>query len=377
MPTTAEIIEAAAKDAEGTDIDSPDVDTDDTSTESVDTMEEVVHEDAAEGSPAKDESFTVDATTKDAPKPGDTEDVKTKELDALSRELEGLGIKPPKEGERENRIPRSRMVKIFGNAKKKWVAEHAAELKTRDDKIAGDTKRQANYDNADRLIATDPDRYLQMLAALHPVYKQYLGGKQVPEVAKPATPVVSALGPRPKPDITYTPEQGGGIGYSPEQHEKLLDWIAANAKAEAITEAEARFTKRFGSIEKTWQAQEARQQLQPTINAQISRASKLYGKLFDDDYALGSNPATQDKSEILRALKANSDMPFDAVVASVLLPKIQTDENAKRSAIIKELNARKPAAAKAAPAAIRTGAVDPNAPKTTEEIVKEALARAR
>src|ERR1700730_527659 len=51
------------------------------------------------------------------------------EVDELAAELEALGIKAPKEGERENRLPYSRVKKIIANSRKKLMESHTGELK--------------------------------------------------------------------------------------------------------------------------------------------------------------------------------------------------------------------------------------------------------
>src|SRR5665213_2207526 len=54
---------------------------------------------------------------------------------ALDKELEGLGLKPPKEG-RDNRIPYSRVRKIIGNALKKRGADHTTALSAKDTELS-------------------------------------------------------------------------------------------------------------------------------------------------------------------------------------------------------------------------------------------------
>src|SRR5438445_13389701 len=58
------------------------------------------------------------------------------EVDELTKELEGLGLKAPKVGERENRLPYSRVKKIVENARKKQIEAHTAALKVEADRYA-------------------------------------------------------------------------------------------------------------------------------------------------------------------------------------------------------------------------------------------------
>ena len=79
------------------------------------------------------------------------------DVDPLTKELEDLGLKEPKAGERENRLPYSRVKKIVENARKKQVEAHAAALKVETDRYAQAQEKLKNMDAVDRLIDGDPD----------------------------------------------------------------------------------------------------------------------------------------------------------------------------------------------------------------------------
>jgi hypothetical protein len=291
------------------------------------------------------------------------------EVDELAAELEALGIKAPKEGERENRLPYSRVKKIIANSRKKLVEAHTGELKTREEKLTAAEKRLKDFDAADNLLKTDPDRYLQLLATVNPRYQQYLGvahkGQQ-PEVVQ--QPVVKNE-PAPGPDATFA---DGSKGYSAEGLEKLREWD----RRQAVQEAQKLFDARLAPIEKAnktreeqQRANEYRQAQIPIIRNQIAVASKTWGKAFDDDYAKQS----EGKSEILKYMQANPDVPFDTCVATVLLPKVQADRTTMRADLLKEINARPKAAVKAPAAASKVGA-EPVGERTTEDVIRDAIA---
>lgn len=359
MPTTEEIVATAVQDAtggEGGDEGSSEV------ASSSDTGEQVA---------SSDEKAQVVADTTEPAK----EPTIVTEPDELTKELEALGIKAPKEGERENRLPYSRVKKITENLKKKLEAAHTAALAERDGKLTSTEQELSNFRKADELFRSDPDRYVQVLAALNPAYRKYVDLKPAVE-AKPAAVVAAeALGPRPAPDWKF---EDGSLGYSPAQHEKLLDWVAATAEAKAVARAEESYTKRFGPIEKAWQANEAAQQGRTKVTGQFRQAQKIWGKLFDEDYALG------EKSEVLKAMRENDGeqgrpfLSFDACVASVLAPKQQAWGAASRDALraewTKELNERPAAAARTGPAATKTD--EASAPQTAEDIVRAAVVAA-
>jgi hypothetical protein len=52
------------------------------------------------------------------------------------------------------------------------------------------------------------------------------------------------------------------------------------------------------------------------VRAQIANARNVWGNLFDDDYNLG------ERFEILKFMRENPSVAFDACVAQVLGPKV-------------------------------------------------------
>jgi hypothetical protein len=289
------------------------------------------------------------------------------EVDELAAELEALGIKAPKEGERENRLPYSRVKKIIANSRKKLQEANAAEIKTRDEKYAAAEKRLKDFDAADHLSKTDAKKYLELLAVLNPEFKQFLGGQQQPAVVKPAEVKPD---PAPGPDATFA---DGSKGYSAEGLERLREWD----RRQAVQEAQKLFDARLAPIEQAnksreeqQRAYEYRQAQIPVINGQIANASKTWGKAFDDDYA----KQREGKSEILKYMQENPNVPFDTCVAHVLLPKVQANRDTMRADLLKEINARPKAAVKTPVAAVKAGAVDPNEIRTTEDVIRESIA---
>lgn len=296
-------------------------------------------------------------------------------VDQLTKDLEELGLKAPKEGERENRLPHSRVRKIAENYGKKVSAKFETTIKEKDTQITQANDRLKNFDNADRLIASDPDRYISMLAAIHPEYKKFIAGGMVKETPKvdttPAaadaatTAAITALGPRPAHDAKY---EDGSLGYSLEQHDKLLDWIEKKAKiesvAEARTEARAEMDRRFGPIEKERAAQAEREQTVPIVKAQVQAVKDTWGA----DLVKKHEPA------IVKAMKDNPLWTPAEAAAFVLVPLTKADRNTMRTELLVEMEGRKKAAAPAAKSAITAGKEGTNdEPRSLEDVVREAV----
>lgn len=352
MPSTEEIIQSAVDEAVG---DEPDT-SDDTGAEVIADADPVVETPAEEvvADPAVEEAKPV------------------VEVDELTAELEALGIKAPKEGERENRLPYSRVKKIVANAQKKLRDSHAATLKERETKFTAAETRAQQLDAIEKMVTGDPRGYMERLAIVNPEFRQFLDRiGVVPEEKKP----VVADDPQPEPDGKYA---DGTTGYTPEGLQKLREWD----RRQAVAEAEKRFDARLGPIEKAEKVRaqqqrdhEYRQSQIPVINGQIATASKTWGKAFDEDYAKQESG----NSDILKYMQANPDVPFDTCVAAVLVPKMLADRNTMRADVLKEVSttsaARKGAAAKGPGSATKSGSEA--GPQTTEEIIKAAISGLR
>lgn len=333
--STEDIITASIREAEGGDpVESPDVDPD----------PEVVED-------------PVTPETPDTPELEKAE-VVVPEVDDDTKELEALGLKAPKEGERENRLPYSRVKKILANARKKLSDSHAETLKTQKAELDKALEKSKNMDAVDALIRTDPARYLGMLANLHPtLYKKYVDMKEAAVEEK--KPAAHATEP-PPPDWKF---EDGSLGYSPEQQKKLLEWQALEVERRTTEKVTAAFDKRLAPIEQERRTAATIAQKLPVVRAQIADAKATWGELF-----------TKNEAEVLKALQDNPLVPFDAVVSKILFPKAQANRDTMRAELMKEAQGRK-TAARVAPGS--TAAVAPkkdDGPKTTEEIIMASIA---
>lgn len=353
MSDLMEVISNAVDDAglnDGSTADTPITE----STGSVDTGDAVIPD-------APDSADNVAATSET--KPATTPIV---HIDELTQELEALGVKAPKEGERENRIPYSRMRKIIENALKKKATVYETELNGTKEKLTKAEEKAQRLEAVHALVETDADRYMELLVALHPdKYRKFVMPQQKIEQVQPK-PVVQPLPETPpEPDHKF---EDGSMGYTQQGHQKLLDWYRSKAKEEAIAEAERRMDEKYGPILKDREVAMQELQLKPKIDAQIARATKIWGKDFSDDFAKG------EKSEILAYLRQNRAVPFDAAVAAVLRPRTQPDRDRIRKELMDELNERPAAAAKTVPSAKKAEAS--NLPRTREDIIRDAMAAA-
>lgn len=306
---------------------------------------------------------TVSAPATDAVKPA------VSDADPLTKDLEELGLKAPEDGQRENRIPYSRVRKIVENAQKKVEARFTTERDETKTRLTTAETKAAQLDAVDKLIASDPDRYLSLLATLHPVYKKFTQPQVVaPPAAKAPEPVVEQP---PPPDHKF---EDGSMGYTQEGYQRLVAWQMKQAEDKAVARMEKQYAERLGPLEQNWKTQQANAALQPVINAQIERNKAIWGKAFEDEYKLDS------KSEIFTYMQANPLVPFDAAVAAVLAPRAAAaaakplDRDAMRKSILDELNGRPAAAVKGVGGPKKPASDVSTGPRSMEDVIREAIA---
>jgi hypothetical protein len=307
---------------------------------------------------------------------------KKDEPSEVAKLMEEAGIKAPETG-KDNRIPYSRVTKIIENALTKAKTTHQTELTERDTKIKAHENELAGYQRADKLIETDPDRYIGMLAAIHPdKYGKFVKGATVAPVAgakETAEPVdlVAAVGPEPPADIKYN---DGSEGYSPEQWKKHNQWVEDRATARA----QMAFNERLSPIEK--KAKEADAQAKAAVahntrlanvQKQVAAAKELWGEDFTSDYDKAAE-GDGSKSEILVYMRAHPEVPFDRCVAAVLLPKRQANRDKMREDLLKEID-KKAAKVSGTVVATRTTndeTAEPD-PNDLEAVIRGAVSEAR
>lgn len=348
------IIQGAVTEAEGGSVDDGDSDVDiDTSDNGGDVpvnTETSIDADAEADAAAAEASEEEEVQTSD----------KKPTQDDIDKELEALGIKPPVEGQRENRIPYNRVRKIVENSRKRLTEQHTTALKGVSEKL---TTAEKTIGTFDRVAATDPDALMAHLVKTHPgKYDKFVK----PTSAEPV--VDDTMAGMPKPDYVF---EDGSLGYTMEGNRKVMEWTIATARKQAVADANAEMTKRFGVIEQRETVASQRAAMQPRIDAQIAHATEVWGPLFTEDY----NKANSGQSEILNYMQAHPGMPFEACAAAVLTPKLRQSETEIRAKVFKEMNGRK-AAAKIVPAS-KSVPEESTEDQDTADIIREAIAGLR
>lgn len=319
-----------------------------------------------------DATADADAATADAGDGGAADGTKEEKAtpadagDEIDKILEAAGVKAPKEGERENRIPYSRTRKIIGNALKKQGETHTAAIASVNAKVAAQDAELVNFRRADDLATKDPDKYMAILANINPAFKAYAKGG-AGAAAGAATTVAagtSKLGPKPGPDIKYA---DGSTAFSPEQLEKREEWLIANAVEKATADAEARAEAKYGPLAKNFEGTQAAQARHERIMGIIQVEQQHWGEDFP-------KPGSAEEKEVDTLLKGDKTMTLRAAIHKVVMGKVKAGRSKVREEVLTEINGRK-GASQGAPAAKKVVA-DPNEVRSTEDIIRESIAAA-
>ena len=302
---------------------------------------------------------------------------KKDELDATDLELQALGLRAKNDQGLETRIKYSRVRKIWENYKIKHAKEleekHTQALTPLQQQVQQFQERFQNIDAQEKLLASDPKRFLELLGTIQPAVRQFLSptvyGAAAPAPGQPpngTTAPTSADDPMPKPNAKFP---DGSEGYDMDGIKALNDWNQRQVINKVTQAMEAKFGKPVEDFTRQ-QREHAEQTLHANqVKANVDTATKVYGKLFSDDF--GTLGAIKPDSAVMATLKANPGMRFMDAVAVALIPKIQADRNKMRDDLLKELDE----AGKSKKAAARPGPTANSIPgKGTANTIEETIA---
>jgi hypothetical protein len=290
----------------------------------------------------------------------------------IAKLLKEQGLEAPKPGQRENKLPYSRVHKITENAIKRTTDKYTGELKKRDDELATIRPEVENYRRADALAAKDPDKYIAALAQHDQRYQKFVQNAEAVAKAS-AVPAVTDIvapenDPMPKKDMKFA---DGSEGYTEEGFQKLLEWNQRAGARQALKSVEAR----FGPLEKAHKATtaaEAAQAKQAEQVQAIRNTTNLLRKHFGDIFTADEKLANEGKSEIIAYQRTNRCTLLEAGLA-VLLPKLAADRARIRKELIAESATRKKVV-RPAPAQVKAvRKVDPNAPVDLNQVINDAI----
>lgn len=307
----------------------------------------------------------------------------TDEFERLSG-IQQMGV-----GNRENRIPYSRVKKITERAASE-VAEaalgrklnpgekavdvvkaHVAQLPALQSRVSDYESRLNTVGEFESVMADQPQRFLQMLATL-PAYKEFFdfverAVKMVEDDGQPAqesqeAPTsqaapqqFTATDDMPEPDEELT---DGSRVYSMQGLKNLLAWNSNQVK----TQVTKQFEERYKPMESDYQARRRIEATLPLIRAQIAEAQSW--PLFKES-----------EEEITQLLSNDKQISLEAAYRRVVFPKLQAERNKMRQGILQEIK-KAPVSPSSVVSKVASRPAAPNAtsgPRALEDIIKEQV----
>lgn len=277
-----------------------------------------------------------------------------------------------KAGQRENRIPYPRVVKIAENAERKlieqvlgkavegdhkaaltaFVAENAA-ARTKSQALEA---RQTTVDQIEHIMVNEPERFMKMLPYVNPAYSQLFGGGGS---AAPAAPQVPLDMPKPDYDLG-----NGQFTYSEKGLAELRAWDRKQTSQEVLGQVE----QKFKPITDSWEARQRYEAAIPELTARVNHARQNWDGFKDNEAAI---------LEVITSNKASS--LHDAYIKVInskqkeQLAAATTDRAKIRAELLAEING----AARSTASVPNAGAAKANAgeARSTEDIIKASIAR--
>lgn len=285
----------------------------------------------------------------------------------LLQDLRDLGIKV-KDINVNNRMPYKRHLRVLINEGKRLrdrlTGEHTKALTEREQRAVAAEAASKEAKDLEALALSDPDRYIGVLAAMHPEkFGKFINRQPQQETATPA----GKEDPRPGPDLKY---EDGSFGYSPERFEAVLDWKGRQVANQVTETLKKEYDGRLRPIENKSKAQQdfetRQQQRAERITADVTAVYRQWGKERVEAHQ-------KDIFAYLDTHKAERPTLADAV-AAVLIPKMDSDRAKVRADLLKEQNERPAAARKTTKTDGAGGEESPSGDPVRDAIVRSVAA---
>lgn len=270
-----------------------------------------------------------------------------------------------------NRIPQPRVKAMVEKAVTKAVEAKSAEFTEKTQRYEAQIQE---FEGLGQIMATDPDRFVQMLAKAYPAYTKY---------AQPTTPAAPAVDPAndpmPQPDGRLA---DGTPAYSPEGFQKVQEWQARQVEQRVMSKV----GEKYKYLDDQRAAEQAREAQRPVVRQQMAEAMEQWDG-FKDNFDAILTELQQDSAEAERTGR-NPRLSLHDAYRNVMTRTIKTereawvkereklaaDRNKQREEILAELRA-KPNATATLPvtAATRVDPATADGPRDTRDIIRESI----
>ncbi len=295
-------------------------------------------------------------------------------------------------GNRENRIPYSRVKKITEKAVNEVaeialgrklnqgekaidvVKEHVAQIPQLTEKITDYEKRLESVGQFEDIMANDPQKFLTLLSKV-PVYQQFFEFVEKASAAFPDGQVPAAPAEQPSAAVTQTVDAGdpmpepdepladGSKVYSMAGLKKLLDWHGRQVE----TRLQSRFSTerkqledRFTPVAEDWQERRRMEAALPVIRKKIEEARTWH--LFNES-----------ENDILEVLRKDPQISLEGAYQKVVFPKLVAERNQQRQQLIQETKNAPTSTSIPVRAATKPSPAPHAGPRKLEDVIKDAV----
>jgi hypothetical protein len=210
-------------------------------------------------------------------------------------------------------------------------------------------------DAVEKLIATDPDRFMQIVSEINPGFKAYAKKEATAAVTKST----AEEDPEPQPDYDLG---NGQFTYSVEGLRKLRAW----ERRQAVKEVNAGLDARLKPVEEKAKAEQERAEYEAWYNDRLAfhtqrlEKARKWPKFTDNELA------------IIQAMQTDPSVSLEDAYMQVVVPHLAGDRTKIRQEILDEIE-RQPKTSSVAVSPAVTKPAD-NKPKSTADIAREVMA---
>jgi hypothetical protein len=216
--------------------------------------------------------------------------------DPVDTELEALGIK------KNNRLPYDRVKAIFKNQQKKLTDAHTAEVSTYQQQLQ-------NVAELNRIVATEPERFIEILKDKYPAYRNYFVAPNGANVSTQSTTTADAGMPqKPQPTVELP---NGQMTYDADGFEKLAEWKTQ--------------VKEYEAQQKAKREEAVIQSAHTIVTQQLADVATWEGMTEENQKLMGA------------AMKADPNLSLEGAYRKIVVPKLKVDKNKLREELLAEI----------------------------------------
>lgn len=276
--------------------------------------------------------------------------------DAYAAFAKEHGIPPQTPGQRENRLPYSRVKAIVDKAQKKAAEPYVKELETYKGKVGEYEGYLNNVQKFEDIMKNNHMQFLKMLVQIpgyQEIFQQLAGSQAKPAPADGAVAETAPVGDgMPEPDMQLA---DGTAVYSLEGLRKRDEWHAEQVEKRIMGKVQ----KDYAPLKQAWETGNYRAEKLRDVQRQLADARTW------EQFA-------ENETEIGKALEAYPQLSLEGAYRYVVIPKLKAERNTMRQELMAEV--KKAPTSTSAPSQITKPGAG-GGKRTVEQIINDSIDR--